>query len=83
MTKTIRCKFSCASKREYRGYSDGQTNVPLYEYIFYAVTGGTDENKSFFASTPAGNFTCSGARPDWFVVGEEYYIDLSPAKVTT
>ena len=75
---TVRCKFTCQSKKQYVGWG---TNKTLYEYEFTAVTTGSDENKAFFAATPSGSLKVSTVTDDRFIVGAEYYIDLVPAMV--
>lgn len=46
------------------------------------VSGSSDENKKFFASTPSGQITMSCTHPEaWqqFELGKEYYVDFTPA----
>ena len=81
----VRAKFSCTSVTKQMGgkynpegkYESGV----VYDYKFSAVTGGTtDENKSFFASTPSGQISLSAVRDDLFEIGKEYYLDFSLAE---
>lgn len=49
---------------------------------FTVVTSGSDENKTFFASTPSGQIELNIVAPDaWknFELNKEYYVDFSPA----
>jgi hypothetical protein len=52
----------------------------VHDYKFNAVSSGSEENKSFFASTPSGSLSLSSVRDDLFEVGKEYYLDFSPAE---
>lgn len=80
-----RCKFKCISKTEfmYSGYDNGKHTPydrPVWTYEFTVVYGdGSPENQKFFASTPSGNLKLQVVKDNSFVVGKEYYIDLSEA----
>lgn len=76
---TVRCKFRCTSitKRENWDKSKGPF---LYDYEFSAVTGDSDENKSFFAATPSGSLKVGTVKDDIFVPGQAYYLDITPAE---
>lgn len=80
----VRAKFSCTSVTKQMGgkyNSEGKyESGVVYDYKFSAVTGGTDENKSFFASTPSGQISLSAVRDDLFEIGKEYYLDFSLAE---
>lgn len=73
----VSAKFTCTSVKKYRGWSG--TPEFLYEYEFQAVTGNSEENKSFFASTPTGSLKMSAVRDDLFDPGQDYYLDFTPA----
>jgi hypothetical protein len=80
-----RAKFTCFSVRKYRSdVWDNQTGHSterfLYDYEFNAVSGNSDENKEFFASTPSGSIKLSAVRNDLFEPGKSYYLDFSPAE---
>ena len=77
---TVRCKFTCTSKREYKHWDRAKPN--LYEYEFSAVTSGSDENKQFFEATPSGSLKVATVRDGSFEVGQDYCLDLMPAAVT-
>lgn len=51
------------------------------------VTGGTDENRSFFKATPAGQVELSGVTEEIVELfgepGAEFYVDFTPAKEAT
>lgn len=74
---STRCKFRCNSARKYLGYNNGPKF--MYEYEFMAVTGDSEENKSFFASTPSGSAKFSVVRDDVFEPGKDYYFDITLA----
>lgn len=81
-----RAKFRCTSVRKYESNvwdEEHKTYKPgfNYEYQFMAVTGNSDENNLFFASTPSGNLVMSSVRDDLFVPGKSYYLDFSQAEV--
>jgi len=47
------------------------------------VTGGSEENKTFWQYTPSGSisFSCiNTAAVEQFEVGKEYYVDFNPAQ---
>lgn len=67
-----RAKFTCSSVRKYRHWNQGF----LYEAEFTAVTSGSAENESFFASTPSGIIKISTVRDDLFVPGQDYYVEF-------
>jgi hypothetical protein len=65
------------------------TKYPTNERIetrtlhFSPVTSGSDENKSFFASTPGGTIQLSMTTPEaWgqFELNKSYYLDFTPAE---
>lgn len=83
---STRCKFKCvsitrsmSSKYVEKNGISVWTPTPLDTAKLVVVTGDSAENKSFFASTPSGAFEVGLHDPDAFVVGEEYYIDVTLA----
>lgn len=80
---TVRCKFVCNSKEEvwnnYNKNDDGTIGRKEYSYKFSAVTGGSEENKTFWAYTPCGQFSVQTVLVDQFQPGKEYYLDISEA----
>jgi hypothetical protein len=77
MAMTTRAKFQCVSVKKYassvwdKNGQNYQTGF-LYAYEFQAVTDGSAENKSFFASTPTGNLSITAVRDDLFEPGKQY-----------
>lgn len=74
---TTRAKFYLYSKTVYSG--DSATHL-----MFQAVTSGSPENDAFFKWTPTGKLEMS-VKPEvaeQFIVGEAYYLDFTPAKVS-
>lgn len=71
---TVRCKFLCVSKREYKSGAD-----TLWDYTFNAVYGNSEENKVFWKFTPSGTLNVSCTQVDRFHVGTEYFLDIFPA----
>ena len=41
------------------------------------VSGGSEEDKSFFASTPSGEISLSTIHPGMFELGKSYYVDFT------
>lgn len=76
----IRAKFKVASKvKESWKASDG---TDVFTVALYPVVGGSSENDAFYAATPGGQLQLSVVREDtadMFDVGDEYFIDLTPA----
>jgi len=72
----VRCKFKCIGSEKIEGYGDHKFH---WNYRFSPVVGGSEENKSFFASTPSGEIKFQALAGELFEVGKEYYIDLTPA----
>jgi hypothetical protein len=69
---SVRAKFKCCSKTELIG---GSGRVE-----FYAVTNGSDENKTFWKYTPSGKVEMQIDNPEafkMFEVGKEYYVDFT------
>ena len=71
-----RCKFKCVSVGKREGWNG---NAFHYSAEFLAVTGKSEENEKFFASTPSGEIKVSTVRDDVFEVGREYYVNFTPA----
>ena len=75
-----RAKFTCESvtKRRDRSAEGGY----VYDAHFGAVSRygseETEENKSYWQWTPAGQITMSTIRDDFFEVGKDYYVDFTP-----
>ena len=72
-----RCKFTCLSVTKRKHWN--KEHPFNYEAEFSAVTSGSDENDKFFAATPSGTLKVSTIVDDIFVVGNDYYLDISPA----
>ena len=71
--KPIRAKFQVSSRSE-DGYAWTVELMP--------VTGGSEENKAFYKSSPGGKIVMQCARQEvalLFTVGKEFYVDFIPA----
>lgn len=80
-----RAKFICSAvtKRVSNTWNpDGTVGPNEFEYDadLYPVTGGSDENKRFFASTPSGSIRIGTVRDELFIPGKAYYVDFSVAE---
>jgi len=71
-----RAKFTCGEVSKKVGWGD---NKFLYAAKFSAVTGTSDENKTFFAATPSGSIEVQTVKEDHFEVGQTYYVDFTKA----
>lgn len=71
----VRAKFECYGIQDQPEFEQKQVSLS-------AVTTGTDENKSFSKFTPAAvlSMAISYETPacNFFEVGKEYYLDISP-----
>lgn len=68
-----RCKFVCVGKTE---------TLNGYQIEMRPVTTGSPENETFFRFTPHGDMKIglvSAETARGFVVGKQYYLDISPA----
>jgi hypothetical protein len=72
----VRCKFRCIQKIEQIGWGE---HPILWSYEFQAVTQNSEENKKFWAATPAGKLSVTSISAELFQVGQEYYMDLISA----
>lgn len=84
MSQKTRAKFYCTSVTKSQG---GKYNAEgkyeqgvVYSYKFQAVSSGSDENKSFYASTPSGQIELQAVRDDLFEIMKEYYLDFTLAE---
>ena len=83
----VRAKFQLwnksSSEQEVYDSIEGKTvKQNVYTLQFGAVTGGSEENKQFFASTPTGQLQMSVVREEvanQFTPGKEYYLDIFAA----
>lgn len=69
-----RAKFTCNEVSKRTGWGGHQF---LYAAKFSVVISGSEENASFFASTPSGNIEVSTLKQDTFEVGKSYYVDFT------
>ena len=64
-------------------YKENNTeNLDVVSVSLQAVTGTSEENHEFFASTPNGQIELKILRPEaveWFQRGKEYYVDFTEA----
>lgn len=73
---TVRAKFNCIGVTKRKGWSGHEFH---YDAEFQAVVDGSEENKSFFAYTPAGSVKLSTVKDNLFNVGDSYYVDFIKA----
>lgn len=71
----VRAKFKCVANEA--SDTEGCRNIRLD-----AVMSGSPENEQFFRFTPSGQLTLAVVNPaaaEQLLVGQEYYLDLTPA----
>ena len=75
-TSKTRAKFKCTEVAKRSGWGGNKFH---YAAKFNPVSGDSEENKTFFASTPTGSIDISTVREDHFEVGKTYYVDFTLA----
>ena len=70
----VRAKFVCNSITKTLRSPSGF----LWSYKFNVVYANSEENKTFWETTPSGTIEVSGIRDDLFEVGQSYYLDFTP-----
>lgn len=76
---TVRAKFKVSEITRRPGFN-GAKEVQVIK--LHPVTGGSDENKAFYAATPGGNIelgTVNAEAAGEFELGAEFYVDFTPA----
>jgi hypothetical protein len=78
-----RCKVKCQGIEKSMGSKNENgkwIESPVYTARFSAAPSGTSpENAEFFAATPTVEMRLGTIRDDHFQVGQEYYVDFTPA----
>lgn len=76
---TVRCKFTCDSRREFTAGPTSDSKL-LYDYTFRPIYDAdkTSENGRFWEWTPGGQLNVTSVKDSTFVVGQAYYLDLTP-----
>ncbi len=80
----VRAKFRLDSitRQKSTRYVDGKSEPCEVQTLrLYPVSGSSDENKKFFASTPSGQIelgTVNAEAVAQFQLGGEYYVDFTP-----
>ena len=72
-----RARFKCTEISKRTGWNGNEFH---YAAKFSVDTSGSEENKSFFASTPGGSIEISTIKEDHFEVGKTYYVDFTLAE---
>lgn len=78
---SVRAKFKLISYETSLHYNDPSKELRTLK--FAPVTGGSDENKRFYAWTPGGSLSLGVLNPEaWkeFELGKEYYLDFTLAE---
>lgn len=75
---TVRCKFKMHSVTQHQ-WGDGKV---VWDAEFSAVYGDKpdSENRAFWDATPSGTLKLTTIKQMPWVIGEEYYLDITPAK---
>ena len=75
---TVRAKFYVSEVKQSRYMNDIMTTIRLS-----AVTGNSEENKEFFRWSPTGTIDLGTVNPavvEQMHIGDEFYVDFTPAK---
>lgn len=78
----LRAKFMVIEIDGSNELVEGLDELRGFSVKMTAVTGGSEENMDFNKYTPSGNFEMYVDNPkakDFFVVGDEYYLDFTKA----
>lgn len=76
----IRAKFKIDSISRHAGWNG---NKEHHMVKLSPVTSGSEENKAFYAASPGGSMDLTVVKPEVFAgfsPGDEFYIDITPAK---
>lgn len=76
---TVRAKFVVQSITRQKGWGGF---AEIQSIRLSAVTGGSEEDKKFFAATPSGTVelgTVNPAAGNYFELGQAYYLDFTKA----
>jgi hypothetical protein len=77
---TVRAKFTVQSVTYRKHWQDPSKRIGTVELS--VVSGGSDEDKAFFAATPGGSIkldTVNEAAIDALPLGKTFYVDFTPA----
>ncbi len=77
---TVRAKFTVQSVTYRQHWQDKSKRIGSVELS--VVSGGSDEDKAFFAATPGGSIrleTINEAAIDALPLGKAFYVDFTPA----
>lgn len=78
-----RAKFvlKAIEQQKYTAFKEGKAyDAVTHTYKFDAVYGDSSpENKSFWEATPSGRIELSCVKPQSWELGQEFYVDFSPA----
>lgn len=74
----VRCKYICQSVTKKKHWDRNNPEF-LFEAEFTPVTGGSEEDKAFYAATPHGSLKIGTYKVDHFTPGVAYYLDLTVA----
>lgn len=79
---SVRAKFYVSEVKQSRNYYGGNDSGLITTIKLQPVTGNSEENKAFFRWTPAGSIDLGTVNPavvEQFHIGDEFYIDFTPA----
>ncbi len=79
----VRAKFYVSEVKQSKNNWGGNDGELLTTIKLMPVTGNSEENKQFFRWTPAGSIDLGTVNPavvEQFHIGDEFYIDFTPAK---
>ncbi len=79
----VRAKFYVSEVKKSKNNWGGADGELLTTIKLSPVSGGSEENKQFFRWTPAGSIDLGTVNPavvDQFHIGDEFYVDFTPAE---
>lgn len=78
---SVRCKFKVVSITRRKHWDSAKGD--LFDISMSPVSGGSEENKAFFDSTPSGEIkfgTINQAAAEALTLGGEFYVDITKAE---
>ena len=79
---TVRAKFYVTELKQSKNNYGGTDGEVLTTVRLAPVSGNSEENKQFFRWTPSGTIDLGTVNPDvvkQFHIGDEFYVDFTPA----
>lgn len=75
----VRCKVRCVAIEQIESWTTGPERFLWSAKFGPANRSASPENAEFFAATPSISMTIATIKSDHFKVGQEYFLDFTPA----